>query len=69
MRNPKRVPKVLKRFQELWEQHPDMRFGQLVKCIFTDVEVDMFYREDKDFLKDIEAFEQKLKRINDERKL
>ena len=30
MRNPKRIPDILKRIQLIWEKHPDLRLGQLI---------------------------------------
>ena len=30
MRDPKRIPKVLKDLQTIWEYYPDWRLGQLV---------------------------------------
>ena len=30
MRNKKRIKKILKLFEELWLEHPDMRFFQLL---------------------------------------
>ena len=30
MRDPKRIPKVLKNLQTIWECYPDWRLGQLV---------------------------------------
>lgn len=33
MRDPNRIPEIMKRFQELWERYPDLRFGQLVENV------------------------------------
>ena len=30
MRNPKRIKKILNKIEEIWNQNPDMRFGQLL---------------------------------------
>ena len=30
MRDPNRIPKVLKAIQEIWEKHPDWRLTQLI---------------------------------------
>ena len=41
MRDPKRIPTILKGLQRLWEKYPDQRLGQLLEnyvfgcgCIF-----------------------------------
>ncbi len=30
MRDPKRIPQILNRIEKIWEQNPDLRFGQLI---------------------------------------
>lgn len=30
MRNPKRIPKVLKEIEKVWKKYPDLRLGQLI---------------------------------------
>jgi hypothetical protein len=30
MRDPKRIPKVLKEIEKIWKKHPDLRLGQLI---------------------------------------
>lgn len=30
MRNPERIPKILNEIQKIWQQYPDLRFGQLI---------------------------------------
>ena len=30
MRNPKRIKKILKAIEKIWEKHPDLRLGQLI---------------------------------------
>jgi uncharacterized protein YihD (DUF1040 family) len=34
MRNPDRIPKILKRLEAVWKKNPDMRLGQLIENIF-----------------------------------
>jgi uncharacterized protein YihD (DUF1040 family) len=50
MRNPARIPPMLDVLQALWEQHPDMRFLQMVEWIMHEVESEVeyggFYAED-----------------------
>ena len=52
MRNPKRIPEVLHRIEELWTKYPDMRLCQLVYCITNGK--DIFNIEDEDFIKMLE---------------
>ena len=30
MRNPERIPKVLKEIEKVWKKNPDLRLGQLI---------------------------------------
>ena len=30
MRDCKRIPKILKELERIWNKHPDLRFGQLI---------------------------------------
>ena len=48
MRNPHRIPLVLRELQRLWEKHPDWRLGQL---IFNIPRRDPFHIEDDDLIK------------------
>ncbi len=48
MRDPKRIDEVLNTVKTVWEQYPDMRFGQLVVNVLG---VDPFYIEDDVILK------------------
>jgi uncharacterized protein YihD (DUF1040 family) len=34
MRNPERIPKILKILEEIWLKNPDMRLGQLIENVF-----------------------------------
>lgn len=45
MRNPERIPIVLNEIKKIWEEHPDLRLGQLLYAMGTDFNV-----EDYDFL-------------------
>ena len=66
MRDPKRIPKVLKAIERYWELHPDLRLGQIVSNAHSTWGVrndkgrlegwdanDVFYFEDDDLLKTI----------------
>lgn len=48
MRNPNRIPEVLKELEYYWKKCPDMRLGQLIYCI-TDGK-DIFNIEDEELL-------------------
>ena len=48
MRNPNRINEILNTFKQIWEQCPDMRFGQLVVVLLG---IDPFYMEDDVILK------------------
>lgn len=50
MRDPKRIPVVLKTIEELWLRHPDQRFGQLCMNYIFCTSRDPFYIEDDDLL-------------------
>ncbi len=43
MRNPKRIPRVLKEIQNIWKQNPDLRLGQLL----LNVDVNYWTEEDE----------------------
>lgn len=46
MRNPARIPRIIKKLNQLWKKYPDMRFTQL--CINTGIAIDgaIWYAED-----------------------
>lgn len=49
MRDPKRIPRIIEKLQQVWEASPDMRLGQLVdnlKCKAGKAQSDIFYVED-----------------------
>jgi len=46
MRNPKRIPVVLNRIKEIWEQYPDLRLGQFLVLGHKDI----FLLEDDDLI-------------------
>lgn len=48
MRNPERIPKVLREIERIWKKHPDWRLGQL---IFNIPGRDPFHIEDYDLVK------------------
>lgn len=52
MRNPDRIPEVLKELEEFWKQVPDQRLGQVISNFSYELmgNNDPFYMEDKDLL-------------------
>lgn len=52
MRNPNRIPEVLKELEEFWKQVPDWRLGQVISNFSYELmgNNDPFYMEDKDLL-------------------
>jgi len=60
MRDPARIPVILEKMNALWQQYPDMRFGQLTYTLFAMLPetqrkarsgIDSFNVEDTDFEK------------------
>jgi len=59
MRDKNRIPLILKRLEELWNKHPDMRLAQLLWNIYpcTDyTRIDPYYMEDEEFMSNIEKY-------------
>ena len=57
MRDPNRIPEVLKIIQRAWEKVPDWRFGQLSENFKFYIGVDdLFYIEDDKMIGDIIDF-------------
>lgn len=46
MRDPKRIPRLLKKLRAFWEQNPDLRLGQIVENLAAVTEDYVFYIED-----------------------
>ena len=44
MRDPKRIPKILKEIEKIWVTQPDLRLGQLLGNCFGETE--LYYVED-----------------------
>jgi len=51
MRDPKRIPKILKEIEKVWEKYPDMRLGQLITNVIE--EEFLFYIEDESLVKEL----------------
>ena len=54
MRDPKRIPKILKEIEKIWEKCPDMRLGQLIANVLDSP--NLYYTEDDDLVKYMEFF-------------
>ena len=52
MRNPERIPEVIKELEEFWKQNPDWRLGQVISNLSYEImgSNDPFYIEDKTLL-------------------
>lgn len=54
MRDKKRIEPFLDKLEELWNEYPDYRFGQLITMIGNKVEIgDIFFPEEEKWLKGI----------------
>ncbi len=56
MRNPERIPEILDRIRKVWEQHPQLRLGQLLVASFQrkTKQNDIFHVEDKELIEMVE---------------
>ena len=52
MRNPERIPEILKELEKFWKQAPDLRLGQIISNLSYESmkNNDPFYMEDDDLL-------------------
>lgn len=52
MRDPNRIPEVLRELEDFWKQVPDWRLGQVISNFSYELtgNNDPFYMEDKDLL-------------------
>lgn len=54
MRDPARIPEVLKKVRELWEKVPNLRLGQFLgNCAKSDIK--LYYMEDDELVKRLVA--------------
>lgn len=62
MRDPKRIPEMLKELEDFWKQVPDWRLGQVISNFSYEMtgNNDPFYMEDDDLL---ELLKQKNEKI------
>lgn len=52
MRNPERIPKIIKELEEFWKQNPDWRLGQVISNLNYEImgDNDPFFIEDNELL-------------------
>jgi len=64
MRDINRIKPFLKRIEQIWNQNPDLRFGQLILSITKTSEPnpELFYIEDNEFMERISELEKLLER-------
>lgn len=57
MRDVKRIPMILKRLEEIWAKHPDLRLGQLIEnfrfCL-NQKKIHIYGIEDEEFIEELE---------------
>jgi uncharacterized protein YihD (DUF1040 family) len=59
MRDPKRIPKLMKRLEKLWKKRADLRLAQLIGNVWRG---DPYYVEDEDFIGKLEEIYEKEKK-------
>lgn len=61
MRDPERIPIMLKQIKSMWEKYPDMRLGQLIlNSIPPSSKIDLYYLEDDALSKCLEILDEKI---------
>lgn len=65
MRSKARIDPVIEKLREVWKNHPDMRFGQLIMNIapirYINGSVDIWYMEEDELLERLEEFDKALR--------
>lgn len=58
MRNPNRIPVIIKEIEEFWKENPDLRLGQLIVILATRhrPDVDVFNVGDTQLMKNLQNF-------------
>lgn len=58
MRNPERIPKIIKELEEFWKQNPDWRLGQVISNLSYELMAnnDPFYMEDNNLLELLKTY-------------
>jgi len=62
-RDPKRIGRILKKIEKLWENSPDLRFGQFIQNIFGSAIKDqpIYFKEDDEVEKILDYLIEKIK--------
>lgn len=66
MRDPERIPHVLKEIERIWKRHPDTRLGQLMCNLADWAEEHVWDIEEDTVLREIETHLRNLDRIERE---
>jgi hypothetical protein len=48
-RDPRRIDRIIVKFELLWRRSPDMRFGQMMSLVASKIKTDPFYVEDHEW--------------------
>ena len=69
MRDPNRIKPTLELVEQIWEQHPDLRLGQLlVNAVRPSNPVpEIFYAEDDKLVEGLRRFAELMKQAEDDR--
>ena len=62
MRDPKRIPIILKEIEKFWSKYPDLRLGQIITNCNTllsenDNKTDLFYLEDEKLIEGLQLLD------------
>ena len=62
-RDPKRIGRILEKIERLWEDSPDLRFGQFIQNIFGSAIKDqpIYFKEDNEIEKLLDYLINKIK--------
>jgi uncharacterized protein YihD (DUF1040 family) len=60
MRDPARIPDMLRRLEKVWSQNPDFRLGQLMANV---TEERIFFIEDEELMEGLEANAKRFARV------
>lgn len=67
MRDKKRIPKILNHLEEIWNENPDLRLGQIIMIATRPKGTcpEVFYIEDEKILKGIKSIGKKIESSNE----
>ena len=68
MRDPKRIPEVLKWIKKIWVKHPDLRLGQLLQATTLIRHSDLYYVEDNELVGDLIRLDNLLQQLSKDTK-